>query len=272
MNRMGLIAGGLCLGFVIVTQSSGEPQMAASRSATAPATASQTTPPQKVDPDAVKALNEMSAYLKSLSSFELTSETSLDLVAADDQKIQLDGVAHYKVRKDPGAFVIDVASDDWNRRYIYNGAEFTLYAPKFGYYATVPAPATIEATVDDVAKRFGISLPLDDLFRWSGPGGARADTLDTGFLVGTATIGGVPTRHYAFREGDIDWQVWIQQGAQPLPLKLVIVNRRDATDPAYAARLTWTLNPPVTDEDFKFSPPADAKRIRMILEQLGGPS
>jgi hypothetical protein len=209
----------------------------------------------------------MSAYLKSLSSFELTSQTSLDLVTDDDQKIQLDGESHYKVRKDPGAFLIDVVSDNWNRRYIYNGAEFTLYAPKLGYYATVPAPATIQATVDDISKRFGISLPLDDLFRWSGPDGVRADALDAGSLVGTATIDGVQTKHYVFREGNIDWQVWIQQGDQPLPRKLVIVDRRDSTDPAYIARLTWTLNPPLTDDDFKFSPAADARRIRLIVEQ-----
>ena len=251
---------GLLLGLAILAPSPGATQ-------TKMPAATATRTPARVDPDAVKALGDMSAYLKSLSSFELTSATSLDLVAADDQKIQLDGVAHYKVRRDPGAFVIDVVSDDWTRRYIYNGSEFTLYAPKLGYYATVPAPATIQATVNDISKRFGISLPLDDLFRWSGPEGTRADTLDAGFLVGTATLDGVPTKHYAFREGDIDWQVWIQQGDQPLPRKLVIVDRRDSADPAYVARLTWTLNPPLTDEDFKFRPATDAKRIRIILAQ-----
>ena len=256
----------LCLGLAIIAPSLAAAQTALSSKATA-AAAPPAASAKKVDPDAVKALVAMSAYLKSLPSFALTSETSLDLVAADDQKIQLDGVAHYKVRKDPGAFVIDVVSDGWNRRYIYNGAEFTLYAPTLGYYATVPALATIQATVDDVSKRFGISLPLDDLFRWSGADGVRADALDTGFFVGTATIDGVPTRHYAFREGAIDWQVWIQQGDEPLPRKLVIVDRRDATQPAYVANLTWTLNPPVTDEDFKFSPATDVKRIRLTLEQ-----
>lgn len=219
-----------------------------------------------VDPMAVKALRDMSAYLQSLSAFGLTSRTSLDLVARDSQKIQLDGIATYKVRK-PNAFVIDIVSDDWNRSYIYNGHEFTLYAPKLGYFSTFPAPATIQATVAQVENRFGISLPLDDLFRWSGPDGARADALETGFLVGSETIEGVKTNHYAFREGHIDWQVWIQQGAQPLPLKLVIVDRRDPANPAYIARLTWTLNPPLTDEDFAFHPDKDAKRIRTILQR-----
>jgi hypothetical protein len=62
----------------------------------------------------------------------------------------------------------------------------------------------------------------------------------------------VKTNHYAFREGLIDWQIWIQQGDQPLPRQVVIVDRRDKTDPSYIAQLAWTLNPPLTDADFAF--------------------
>ena len=246
---------GVCLGLAIATPSSG---------------ASQAAPPepavQKVDPNTVKALRDMSAYLQSLSTFKLESQTSLDVVTNDGQKVQFDGVTRYKVRK-PNAFVIDIVSDSWNRQYVYNGSEFTLYAPKLGFYATWPAPATIRETDDDISTRFGISLPLDDLFRWSAADGTRADALESGFLVGTDTLDGVKTNHYAFREGKIDWQVWIQQGDQPLPRKLVIVDRSETTYPAYTARLTWTLNPPLSDEDFAFRPGTDAKRIRITLQQ-----
>ena len=256
MNVLRLaVAVSLGLGLAVATGPSAQPQPAV------PATAA-----RSVDPAAVKALSDMSAYLQSLSTFELTTATSLDLVANDDQKVQLDGVAHYKVRK-PDAFVIDVVSDDWTRQYLYSGGEFTLYAPRQGYYSSWPAPRTIQAAVADIENRFGISLPLDDLFRWSGPDGSRADSLETAFLVGTATIDGVATNHYAFREGKIDWQIWIQQGEQPLPRKLAIVDRRDPAAPAYVARLTWTLNPPLTDEDFAFRPAKDAKRIRIILQK-----
>lgn len=246
---------GLCVGLAQAGLAWADPP-------TAPAPAA--APAPTVDPNAVKALRDMSAFLQSLSTFELTSNTSLDLVANDDQKIQLDAVARYKVRK-ANAFVIDVQSDDWNRRYVYDGSQFTLYAPKAGYYARMPAPPTIAATVTAVETKLGISLPLDDLFRWASPDGNRADTLDSAFLVGDATIDGVATKHYAFREGQIDWQVWIQQGAQPLPLKLVITDRRDPTDPAYIARLNWTLNPPLSDADFAFQPGKDAKQVRFVL-------
>ena len=260
MTCLRVAALGLCLGLTAVAPSWGAPQ-------TPPAT----TAPARPDPAAVKALVDMSAYLQSLSSFELVSRTSLDLVTNDSQKIQLEGVATYKVRR-PDAFVIDVVSDDWSRRFIYTGREFTLYSPKLGYFSTWPAPATIRETIADVETRFGISIPLDDLFRWSEPGNVRAEALDSGYLVGVETIEGVRTNHYAFREDQIDWQVWIQQGDQPLPRKVVIVDRRDPAQPAYIARLTWTLNPPLTDAAFAaYRPGPDGKRIRTMLLQ-GGPT
>jgi len=218
-----------------------------------------------VDPAAVKALTDMSAYLTSQQTFRIVSETSLDVVTNDGQRIQLDGEVRYKVRK-PNAFVIDLVSDSWNRQYVYDGREFTLYAPKLGYFAQAPAPATIRETIDEIGQRFGISLPLDDLFRWSGADAERAQSLTSGYRVGTATVDGVATDHYAFREGKIDWEIWIQQGAQPLPRKLVIVDRKDVAAPAFTARLTWTVNPPLSDEDFAFRPAQDAKRIRLTLQ------
>jgi hypothetical protein len=240
------------------------PSLGAQAAASPPAAAKPAA--GKVDPNAVKALREMSTFLQTLKTFKLESQTSLDVVTNDGQKVQFNGVANYTARK-PNGFVVDVVSDSWNRKYIYNGSEFTLYAPKLGYFATFPAPATIQETLTEIGAKFGISLPLDDLFRWSGTEGARAEALESAFMVGTDTIDGVKTNHYAFREGKIDWQVWIQQGDQPLPRKVVIVDRSDPAQPAYIARLSWVLNPPVTDADFAFRPAADATRIRITLQQ-----
>src|SRR5258705_10647020 len=141
---------GVCLGLAIATPSSGAPEAVSPKPAV-----------QKVDPNAVKALRDMSTYLQSQSTFKLESQTSLDVVTNDGQKVQFDGVTRYRVRK-PNAFVIDIVSDSWNRQYVYNGKEFTLYAPKLGFYSTVPAPATIQATIVAIGNRFGISFPWTD--------------------------------------------------------------------------------------------------------------
>jgi len=217
-----------------------------------------------IEDEAVDALKEMSDFLKAANTLQITSQGSLDVVTNNGQRIQLDGVTTYKVRR-PG-FVIDYTSDIKSRRFIYDGKTFTVYSPKLGYYATVPAPATNREVLDTIYSKFGISLPLDDLFRW-GEGSARIQDLQSAYDVGTATIDGVETDHYAFREKDVDWEVWIQQGDQPFPRKLVIVDRNDPAKPTFIARLTWKLNPAFTDADFQFVPGADAKRIQLAAYQ-----
>lgn len=224
-----------------------------------PAVTSQST----VDPQAVAALKRMSAYLTTLNTFEIRSEGSLDVVTDEGQRVQLDGVTNYKVRR-PG-FVIDFESDLKSRRFIYDGKNFTVYAPKMDFYATVPAPATNREVLELVYNQYGIKLPLEDLFRWNDPNSVRSDKLISGYQLGTATLDGVKTDHFVFREKEIDWEVWIQQGDQPLPRKMVIIDRTQSEYPTFIARLQWKVNPTFTDADFAFTPDKDAKRIELAI-------
>ena len=242
----------------------GPPAAALAAAPTPPAPGPTAAAPPAIDPDAVEALRKMSAYLSTLPGFELTSKTSLDLVTVDGQKLTFDGVARYKARR-PNGLVLEVSSDLKTRKYFYDGKEFTVLAPELGYYATVPAPATIRETLDTLYQKFGVELPLDDLFRWSEPGGTRAEKLTSAFDVGSATIEGVDTEQYAFREGDIDWQIWITEGDKPLPVKVVIVDRTDPALPAYVARLSWNTSPTFAADDFTFHPPSGARSIKFGL-------
>jgi hypothetical protein len=215
-----------------------------------------------IEDGAVDAIKDMSNYLRAANTLGITSQGSMDAVTADGQRIQLDGTTTYKIRK-PG-FVIDYVSDVKSRRFIYDGKNFTVYSPKLGFYATAPAPATNKEVLDTIYNKFGIALPLEDLFRWGdGTNADRIAALRSAYEVGPATIDGVATDHFAFREDDVDWEVWIQQGDQPLPKKLVIVDRTDPSRPTFTARLNWQINPNFTDADFAFVPDANAKKIQL---------
>jgi hypothetical protein len=226
------------------------------------------TPKRAIDPDAIAALHRMSSYLVSLKTAQIRSNGSIDVVSDDGQRIQLDGTTNYKVRK-PG-FVIDFDSDLKRRRFFYDGKNFTEYSPTVGFYASTAAPPTNREALDVMYTKYGIKLPLDDLFRWSDATGKRDDALKSAYHVGTATLDGVETDHYAFREGSSDWEVWIQQGAQPLPRKMVIVDTSKPERPTFIARLDWKVNPPLTDKDFTFTPSANDKRIAFAKYQQPG--
>ena len=221
-----------------------------------------------VQDSAIDAIKAMSTYLMQQQTLQIATVGSLDVVTDDGQRIQLDGTTTYKIKR-PG-FVIDYVSDIKSRRFIYDGKNFTVYSPKLGYYATVPAPPTNKEVLDTIYNKFGISLPLEDLFRWGDGNEDRVKALKSAYKVGTATIDGTETDHYAFREDDVDWEVWIQQGDQAVPRKLVIVDRNDPAKPTFNTRLTWVVNPTFTDADFAFVPDANAKKIQLATYQGAG--
>ena len=214
-----------------------------------------------VDAAAIDALKKMSAYLMSLNTLQIKSDASIDMVTGDGQRIQFDGTTEYKVKR-PG-FVISFKSDSKSRDFYYDGKQFTMYSPNLGYYATVAAPATNREVLDTIYDKYGIRLPLEDLFRWNDVGNERAKNFKSAMVLGPVTLDGVKTMHYAFREPDVDWEVWIQDGAQPVPRKFSIVDRTDPAHPTFTARLSWTANPTFTDSDFTFTPGADAKKIQL---------
>ena len=273
MSRLPRTAIGIGLALALATVQGAAAQDAGQRSGAAMPEFAQDDPIANegvIEDGAIDALKEMSTFLMSANTLGITSQGSLDVVTNDGQRIQLDGVTTYKARK-PAGFVVDYQSDIKSRKFMYDGKTFTIYSPKLGYYSSVPAPGTNKEVLDTIYSKFGIQLPLEDLFRWGdGTNADRIAALKSAYEVGTATIDGVETDHFAFREADVDWEVWVQKGDQPWPRKLVIVDRTDPARPTFTARLTWQLNPAYTDADFAFVPDANAKRIQIATYKGSG--
>jgi hypothetical protein len=212
-----------------------------------------------VEQDAVDALKAMGTYLRTLKAFEVTSDFTLEETLDDGQKIMNSGSADYLARL-PDRLAVALYTDTAERQFFYDGKTLTMYGPKIGYYASVPAPATIAETLDMAYERYGLEVPLADLFTWGTDDDGTAD-LTSAFFVGVSQIGDVACDHYAFRQEGADWQLWIEPDDTPLPCKIVITATDDQTLPQYVSRLTWTLDPPIDDAAFVFTPPEGAQKI-----------
>jgi hypothetical protein len=239
------------------------PALAQQTTGAAPAAQAATTDDDNpIDPQAIEALKRMSAYLGTQTAFELVSDGSIDVVLDDGQRLQFGERSTYKVRA-PNAFVIERVGDYKDRRFTYDGKQLTVSSPRTSYYAQVDAPPTIRETLAVAKDRYGIELPLTDLFRWSEPGGGRIDEVKEAIYVGQANIAGTPTDHYAFREADVDWQIWIAQGPAPVPRKVVITDRTDPSSPQFVTTMTWNFKPAFDAQTFAFKAPAGAMPIRL---------
>jgi hypothetical protein len=212
-----------------------------------------------VDPAAITALGNMGAYLRTLKAFQIEAAIQREDVLDDGLKAQFQGVVNMVARR-PDRLRVDASSDRQERQYLYDGKQFTLWARRMNNYATVPAPPSIGELVDVLEKKFGIEMPLVDLFRWGTEADARAD-ITAAVDIGPSKIGGADCRHYALRQEGLDWHIWIQTGDCPLPRKLVITTTTDEARPQFQATYTWNLAPTVNDADFTFEPPAGVNRI-----------
>lgn len=213
----------------------------------------------EVEPAAMEALDRMGAYLRTLNTFEVRSQTATDEVLESGQKLQLEAAMHLRVRR-PDRLWAEVDSDRKTRELFYDGKTFTIYGPRNKLYASVPAPATIIEMIGVVEEKYGLLLPLVDLFRW-GTDSTRRERIRGASSIGPATVQGVPCDHFAFRQEGVDWQVWIQKGDSPLPRKLVITTTDDEAQPQHVAVLEWNLAPALNDRMFTFEPPPDSYRI-----------
>ena len=212
-----------------------------------------------IEPGVLDELNKMGAYLRTQSMFTLQVDGTIDEVLLNGQKIQFGGKLLYKYRKPNGLF-LSQESDRQQRQFFFNGKTFTLYSPRMGFYASTPAPPTVKELISDLDTKYGIELPISDLFLW-GTNAANVAAIKSGIDVGPARIGGVACEHFAFRQEGVDWQVWIQQGDKPLPRKLVITTTDDDAKPQYAAMLAWDTSTKVPESVFSFTPPKDVHRI-----------
>ncbi len=57
-------------------------------------------------------------------------------------------------------------------------------------------------------------------------------------LIGQGVIGGTTCEHLAFRNADVDWQLWVATGDAPRPCKLVVTSRTVAGAPQYTLEIT----------------------------------
>lgn len=220
-----------------------------------------------IDPQAIAALDRMGAFLREQRSFSVRAETQTDYVLANGQKVTRSARGNLRVRR-PDRLRADVVADNKEREFFYDGKRFTMFSPRVGFYATLAAPPTIKDLADLLQTRYGLELPLVDLFRWSS-GRADHGQITAARYIGPTTIDGVAVDQYAFRQPGVDWQIWIQRGPQPLPRRLVLTTTDDPTRPEHAMELTWNLGATFDDRIFAFNPPEDAKRIAIAdLETL----
>jgi hypothetical protein len=222
-----------------------------------------------VDPDAAKILRRMTDYVGQLQRFSVDTASTLEVVLVSGQKLQFTSAARTTLQR-PNKIRSERIGDVVSQTFYFDGRTLTIFNPGDGYYATVPAPNTIDAAVDFARDSLDVIAPAGDLVTMDAYDRLMADTT-AGFVVGQSIVGGVRCDHLAFRSGVVDWQIWIEVGDKPLPRKYVITSLDVDQAPQFELMMSnWSTEPVFTAEHFQFTPPPGAKAIEFLAVGTAG--
>ncbi|MGD0059173.1 MAG: DUF2092 domain-containing protein [Verrucomicrobiia bacterium] len=213
-----------------------------------------------IEPRADELLRRMGDCLAQAQCFSVNAEIWQDVQLASGQRVQAGRTVELQVRR-PNRFHAEVRSTRRNRGLYYDGKTITLLNRVQNFYGSIPAPGTLDEALDAACERFGVTMPLEDLIV-SDPYQNAIHKAVSGTDLGPVTVLGVPCEHLAFSLGMVDWQIWIEDGARPVPRKIVITYRDEAGSPQYTAVFSqWDFETKLPDFLFNFEPPSGAAKI-----------
>ena len=235
-------------------------QAAQSAPQSAPSHASQTVVGSRsIDPRALEALRNMSAYLRTLSSFQIHAATNREEIGDRGQIIHYTGNIDYKIRR-PNGFLVRSNEAGRQRQLSYDGKTLTLFTPNTGYYTSVKAPPTIRETLAMAADHYDIHPPLVELFKWSA-GDVRERKLTSARWVGQTVVNGQQADEYAFRQPGRTWRIAIARGDRPLPLRISVTGTDTPKRLTFSSTLAWNTSTQFAENTFAFNPPPGARQI-----------
>lgn len=230
-------------------------------------------PPQTEVQEQVEAkaiLMRMAEFLAHLPRFSVTARMGYDVVQQNGQKIEF-GEVREVVAARPDRMRVDVKRSDGDQELLlFDGSSVTVFDADNNVYARIDKPGDLDALVTYFVKDLQMRLPLAQMLVTSLPAQLQKRVRSVDYVERAVDLD-VPCDHLAARADTVDFQVWIAQGDQPLPRRVVITYREAEGEPQFWAELAnWNLAPETPEALFAFTPPAGAEEIPIIVAVGGG--
>jgi hypothetical protein len=210
--------------------------------------------------EAKNLLKAMSDYMVAQKAISFAFDTNFEVVTKDQQKlsfassgtVQLNRPDKIRATRDGGFANVEM---------LFDGKTLTLLAKNDNVYAQAEVPGDIDHLVVELQDNFRKPMPGADLLLSNVYDVLMADVIDVKDL-GSGFIGGTECDHLAFRNKDVDWQIWIAQGASPYPCRYVITTKDVDRAPQYSVEVSnWLTGSQVAADEFGFDNATNARKV-----------
>ena len=206
----------------------------------------------------------MADFMARAPAMSVTMRSDYDAIQADGQRIQF-GERRRILMQRPDKLRVDVERSDGERgMVVFDGRWITAFKPAENVFARVEKPGTLDQALVYMVRDLRATLPLARMFTTGFPVDLdkRATTV---IFVEECRLFDVPTDHVAVRSAEVDLQLWIARGPQPLPRRVVITYKNAPGEPQFRADLyDWSVPTKLDAAAFAFVPPAGAEQIMYL--------
>src|SRR6266404_7397748 len=205
-------------------------------------------------------LKAMSDYLAAQKTISFEYDSNLEIVTTQQQKIGLASSGTLTLER-PDKLHATRIGGFANVEMVFDGKTLTLLGKNANLYAQVEAPGTIDHLVDELRDKYHRPVPAADLLM-SDPYKELMPLVTDVKDLGSGVIRGMECDHLAFRTKEVDWQIWIAQGARPYPCRYIITSKKIRGWPQYTLDIRgWKAGTEVASDGFKLEIPPGAQKL-----------
>jgi hypothetical protein len=216
-----------------------------------------------IDPKADELMHEMSDLLAQTPRLYFAASEVRDVVGPTGTVRQI-SIGHKTYVERPNRLRREISVGDTVITAVVSQGSVGVHGARQKFYAQAQVPDTLDAALDFLAERLDIRMPIADLL-YSSPYESYVDSNTVGRYMGTETIDGVSCHHLAFEHPGIDFEMWVEDGEQPLPCKLVLTYKLDDGAPKSVLFFSeWNLTPDFAPALFVYTPPEGYVRIAFL--------
>ena len=207
-------------------------------------------------------VQQMSDRLASASQLSVTTTETRDVVRLSGTKEAVSGTGEYTIRRPDRVYAKLTGSREMETW--YNGKVLTIAGHREKIFAQAPMPETINRTLDALAERYDMALPMGDLFYAPAAKALLSDTT-TGGYAGTEDVAGTRCYHLAFQDAGVDFELWLPMEGEPLPKRFKVVQKRRTGQPMIDVTFTqWNFSPQISNATFVPKVPAEYEGIAVV--------
>jgi hypothetical protein len=215
---------------------------------------------QAAEDDALKILKGMSDYLASQKTISLSSDSDIEVITPDIQKIQFASSGQVLLSR-PDKLRATRTGGYADVEIVFDGKTASVLGKDMNAFTQLDAPGPLDQLIDKLRNDYSVALPGADLLASNAFDVMSADVLH-GDHIGRAVVNGFECEHLAFRNDDTDWQLWVQVGDAPIPRKYVITSKTEAGAPQYTLVIRdWKADVQPSADAFAFKAPDGAKKL-----------